>query len=136
MSAVDTVSKIPGSFGHRDTNFFHKISLSENQITSTASENRYNRSRYPRPRRRFGALRKHIPAGNASQLAAVVAGRDSAPQLSLREQHVMSGICEGVPLKGIGKQFGVDARTVSTYRVRVLKKLQATTNAELIQHQG
>lgn len=52
--------------------------------------------------------------------------------LSPREFQVLCGIGAGKPLKLIAIDTLLDAKTVSTYRLRVLQKMGMTTNAELI----
>lgn len=54
--------------------------------------------------------------------------------LSDREYQIFSMICQGTPLVKIGEGFGISVKTVSTYRSRILKKMNMQTNAELIQY--
>lgn len=52
-------------------------------------------------------------------------------RLSERELSVMMGLASGVSIKDLAEQLYVSAKTVSTYRSRVLTKLNLATNAEL-----
>lgn len=55
-------------------------------------------------------------------------------QLSTREHQIFMMICTGVPLTKIGLSFGISVKTVSTYRSRILKKMNLSNNAELVQY--
>jgi len=52
-------------------------------------------------------------------------------RLSDRELSVMLGLARGVSIKDLAGSLYVSAKTVSTYRSRVLAKLELSTNAEL-----
>lgn len=54
--------------------------------------------------------------------------------LSDREYQIFNMICRGTPLVKIGQEFGISVKTVSTYRARILKKMNMQTNADLIQY--
>jgi DNA-binding NarL/FixJ family response regulator len=54
--------------------------------------------------------------------------------LSDREYQVMRMIAAGKTMKKIGKELFLSVRTVSTYRARVLEKMNMKTNAELIRY--
>jgi DNA-binding NarL/FixJ family response regulator len=54
--------------------------------------------------------------------------------LSDREFQVMRMIASGKTIKEIGKELFLSVRTVSTYRTRVLEKMNMKTNAELIRY--
>lgn len=54
--------------------------------------------------------------------------------LSDREYEVMRMIASGVPLTEIGGRLHVSVKTVSTYRTRLLEKLQMKSNAELTRY--
>jgi two-component system, NarL family, invasion response regulator UvrY len=56
----------------------------------------------------------------------------SVNALSARELEVLTLIAQGHAMKEVGRRMSVSAKTVSTYRARVLRKLHATTNAELV----
>jgi len=54
--------------------------------------------------------------------------------LSEREYQVMCRLASGKTISAIGKELFLSVRTVSTYRARVLDKLNMKTNAELIRY--
>lgn len=54
--------------------------------------------------------------------------------LSDREYRVMWLLASGKAVKHIAKEMFLSASTVSTYRTRILKKLQVRTNAELVRY--
>lgn len=54
--------------------------------------------------------------------------------LSDREYQVMCLLASGKTIKEIGKELFLSVRTVSTYRARVLAKLNMKSNAELIRY--
>lgn len=54
--------------------------------------------------------------------------------LSDREYEIMRMIASGKPLGKIASELALSPRTVSTYRSRVLEKMQMKTNADLIRY--
>ena len=54
--------------------------------------------------------------------------------LSDREYQVMRMIVSGKAIKEIGKELFLSVRIVSTYRARVLEKMNMKSNAELIRY--
>lgn len=54
--------------------------------------------------------------------------------LSPREMGVLLLLCQGVPLTKIAEQQYLSVKTVSTYRSRILEKLDLQSNAELIRY--
>lgn len=72
----------------------------------------------------FPSLRKKT-AGASSPKAGIALLTD-------REREVMLGIVRGENLKRIASRLEISAKTVSTYRTRVLTKLNVENNAELI----
>ena len=60
------------------------------------------------------------------------APRDPFATLSRREAEVLQGLIAGTRLDRIAKDLGIDAKSVSTYRRRLLDKLDVKSNAELI----
>ncbi|MGA2672268.1 MAG: response regulator transcription factor [Terracidiphilus sp.] len=54
--------------------------------------------------------------------------------LSDREHEVMRMIASGVPLTDIAGRLHVSVKTVSTYRARIMEKMQMTSNAELTRY--
>ena len=55
-------------------------------------------------------------------------------QLSDREFEVMKLISAGVPLTEIGDRLHVSVKTISTYRSRIMEKMQMKSNAELTRY--
>ena len=66
----------------------------------------------------------------------VVSGAAGSPHeaLSQREYQVMRMIAAGKAIKEIAQELFLSVRTVSTYRARVLGKMDMKTNAELIRY--
>ena len=89
------------------------------------------------------AVRKVLAGGMyissfvAEQLARGAGTEPAGPphlQLSNREFQTLCGLAAGQPLKGIAAQLGVSIKTVSTYRERLLAKLQFHSNAEVVRY--
>lgn len=81
--------------------------------------------------------RRYITDEVAEQLTATVhqsTGRTLHELLSERELAVFYLIVSGIPVARIASQLSLRATTVSTYRSRVLSKMNARSNAELIQY--
>lgn len=80
---------------------------------------------------------KFITPGIAEKLAEeLTEGSDKAPheRLSDREFDVMCLIGSGQSLLAIGEKLGISDRTVSTYRSRILKKMNLRNNSEIIHY--
>lgn len=56
---------------------------------------------------------------------------DGFESLSDREREVLERLARGMGIKQIGVELRINAKTVSTYRARLLAKLGLSTNAEL-----
>jgi DNA-binding NarL/FixJ family response regulator len=54
--------------------------------------------------------------------------------LSDREHEVMKMIAAGVPLTEIGERLHVSVKTISTYRARIMEKMQMKSNAEVTRY--
>lgn len=54
--------------------------------------------------------------------------------LSDRELEVMRMIASGVPLKEIAGRLNVSVKTISTYRSRIMEKMEMTSNAEITRY--
>jgi DNA-binding NarL/FixJ family response regulator len=54
--------------------------------------------------------------------------------LSDREHEVMRMIAAGVPLTEIGEKLHVSVKTISSYRARILEKMQMRNNADLTRY--
>jgi DNA-binding NarL/FixJ family response regulator len=54
--------------------------------------------------------------------------------LSDREYAVLCAIAQGKRLAKIAEELSLSAKTISTYRTRVLEKLGVSTNTELVRY--
>jgi len=90
-----------------------------------------------------GAIRKvsiggrYVTPSVAETLAAAVdRGSDRSPHelLSNREYQVLCLLGRAFSVKDIARELHVSEKTVSTYRARVLEKIQARSTAELIRY--
>jgi two-component system invasion response regulator UvrY len=95
------------------------------------------------PEELFTAIRKvlrgekyisHSLAGKVALDVVSGEGRASHEALSDREYQVMRMIAAGKAIGQIAKELFLSVRTVSTYRARVLEKMNMKTNAELIRY--
>ncbi len=80
---------------------------------------------------------KYVSASLAEKLASQVAAPSlEAPhkKLSDREYVVMTMLASGTTLTQIGRILSLSIKTISTYRSRVLQKLQLENNAELTRY--
>ena len=62
------------------------------------------------------------------------AGKLPHEMLSDREFEVLKLLAAGMGLSDIGKSLSISATTVSTYRTRILEKMNLKTNADLIRY--
>jgi DNA-binding NarL/FixJ family response regulator len=79
----------------------------------------------------------YVGAGLAEKLVTQLNESEDKPRhelLSDRELEVMLLIASGVSLTEIGDRLHVSAKTVSSYRARVLEKMQMRSNAELTRY--
>lgn len=81
--------------------------------------------------------RRYITPELADQMVSLVA--QDAPRvpheaLSSREFEVFRLIASAIAPKEISRQLDISPKTVSTYRARILEKMNMTTNAELMQY--
>ncbi len=90
-----------------------------------------------------GAIRKVVRGGKyvspafAETLAEELSrGDDRTPHeaLSGRELRVMLLLGEGKQINEIGDELSISPSTVSTYRARILKKLQMSSNADIVRY--
>jgi DNA-binding NarL/FixJ family response regulator len=90
-----------------------------------------------------GAVRKvltggtHVSARLAETLAKNLRAGSSRPaheRLSDRELEVLRGLAAGKTVKEISAGLALSEKTVSTYRARLLEKMQMHSNAELVQY--
>jgi two-component system, NarL family, invasion response regulator UvrY len=85
--------------------------------------------------RKVGKGGKYVSASLAEELAAAVgAPKKPAPheRLSDKEYEVLCAITTGMSVKDIAQKLGLSVKTISTYRTRILEKMQMKNNAELI----
>jgi two-component system invasion response regulator UvrY len=77
---------------------------------------------------------EYISSAVAEQLVNYARNADDQPPhkyLSDREYQVLCLIASGKELKEISQELSLSAKTVSTYRTRLLQKMKMKTNAEL-----
>jgi DNA-binding NarL/FixJ family response regulator len=79
---------------------------------------------------------KYISCSLAERLAFDLdaSGKPPHENLSYRELEVMRMIASGSRIKEIAQALFVSPKTVTTYRVRILKKMGMKTNADLIHY--
>lgn len=85
--------------------------------------------------RRISAGGSYVSSAFAERLAFDLADASEKPlheALSNREYQVLVAISTGKTLKEIGAQLSVSPKTVSSYRARLLEKLDLKTTADLI----
>lgn len=83
------------------------------------------------------AGRKYVSASLAENLViGLNNGAATFPHesLSSREFQIMRRFGEGKSPKEIGFELEINAKTVSTYRTRILKKMKLSTNADIIRY--
>jgi DNA-binding NarL/FixJ family response regulator len=80
---------------------------------------------------------RYISASLAEKLIANLDEPGDKPLhelLSDREHEVMKMIATGIPLTEIGDSLHVSVKTISSYRARIMEKMQMKTNAELTRY--
>jgi DNA-binding NarL/FixJ family response regulator len=80
---------------------------------------------------------RYVSEALAERLAADVGGAAAGnphDRLSDREFDVMRGIANGSSVTEIAEQMRISVKTVSTYRTRLLEKMQMASNAELTRY--
>jgi DNA-binding NarL/FixJ family response regulator len=80
---------------------------------------------------------RYVSAALAERFAFELAPETQRPPhetLSDREYRVMWLLACGKPINQIAKEMFLSPNTVSTYRARILKKLQVMNNAQLVQY--
>jgi len=83
------------------------------------------------------AGRKYISTGVAEQLFSGLHNAPEIPKhdlLSEREYRVFLLIAAGKPITYIASELQIGATTVSTYRTRILQKMNFKNNAELVKY--
>lgn len=86
--------------------------------------------------RKVHAGGRYISASLAEKLAFSLGAGGGArhEQLSAREYQVLGLMASGKALKEIAGQLSLSPKTVSTYRLRLLEKLELKTTSELIRY--
>jgi two-component system, NarL family, invasion response regulator UvrY len=83
------------------------------------------------------AGRRYITGSLANQLASFLdSGQPTAPHdlLSDREMEVLRLLGQGKTVSAIGNEMTLSVKTISTYRARLLSKLELRTTAELVHY--
>jgi two-component system, NarL family, invasion response regulator UvrY len=94
------------------------------------------------PAELLGALRSVMNTGRYLSDAAGAALADFAQQgggvlhdrLSDREHQVLQRVAQGRTVSEIAAEFSLSIKTVSTYRARLLEKLEVSTTADLVRY--
>lgn len=87
--------------------------------------------------RKVAAGKKYVSSSLAEKLALELeGGSEGLPHeaLSDREYRVMWMLASGQSISRIADELGLSPNTVSTYRLRVLKKLKFRTNADIVRY--
>jgi two-component system, NarL family, invasion response regulator UvrY len=86
---------------------------------------------------RLLAGRRYISSDLAEQLTLAVQNENAGEEyrdLSHREDQVLRAIVAGKTLTEISVELNLSAKTITTYRARILEKLGLSNNAELIRY--
>ena len=86
--------------------------------------------------RKIASGGKYISPSIAERLASEFASPGKSPheKLSDREFQIMRLIASGKSLKEIGEALFISGKTVSSYRARILEKMNVSTNADLTRY--
>lgn len=78
---------------------------------------------------------KYVSAALAEKLASMI-GAEAQPHenLSIREYQVMLLIASGKTISEIAEEMSLSIKTISTYRTRILEKMEMTNNVELARY--
>jgi two-component system invasion response regulator UvrY len=104
-----------GAFGFLSK--FHSSEMFLEAVQATARAERY--------------IDKELFGDVVRFLASPTTADGPVGELSAREFEVMRRIAIGMSVKDISEDMNLNAKTVSTYRTRLLKKLNLRTNAEV-----
>ncbi len=88
--------------------------------------------------RKIASGGRYVSAELAETLASMVAGESDGPphqRLSDREFEVFKMLASGRTVSQVAQELGLSVKTVSTHRMRILKKMRMTTNAELTHYE-
>jgi two-component system, NarL family, response regulator len=61
-----------------------------------------------------------------------IANRESRPELTRRERHVLGRVADGASNREVGSDLGITERTVGLYMSRILSKLDARSRTEAV----
>jgi len=81
--------------------------------------------------------RMYVTASIGERMAGSLSKDSTGPDhhtLSNREFEVLRCLAQGQSIKSIGQSLDLSVKTISTYRARLLGKLQLSTTAELIRY--
>ena len=87
--------------------------------------------------RRVHGGRTYVTASLAERLASQLVGETERPgheALSEREFEVLCLLGSGQSVNDIARKLALSPKTISTYRARILEKMELKTNAELIRY--
>lgn len=87
--------------------------------------------------RKVSSRKKYISERVAEQLAAEVNGRhteDPHQKLSDREMQVLMMIASGMKIKEIAESLSLSSRTIHTYRLRLMEKLDLGSNVAIARY--
>jgi DNA-binding NarL/FixJ family response regulator len=87
--------------------------------------------------RRIAQGGRYITQSLAEELTAALVGEaEQSPEqiLSDREFQVVCMLAEGKTIAGIASELSLSVKTISTYRARVLEKLDLSNTAEIIRY--
>ena len=87
--------------------------------------------------RRIAQGGKYITQSLAEELTAALVGEvEKSPEeiLSDREFQVVCMLAEGKTIASIAEELSLSVKTISTYRARVLEKLNLSNTAEIIRY--
>ena len=87
--------------------------------------------------RRVSSGRRYVSETMAERLAGMAGdGRTRAPHegLSDREFEVLRALGSGMLVKDVAAELGLSAKTVSTYRTRLLEKMGLASKADLVRY--
>jgi two-component system invasion response regulator UvrY len=86
--------------------------------------------------RRVAGGRKYVSPALAELLADSLQGGEGPPEASLsdREYQVLRLIACGKTVSEIAGEIALSVQTISTYRARILEKMNMRTNAELVHY--
>ncbi|HMX15435.1 MAG TPA: response regulator transcription factor [Rhodocyclaceae bacterium] len=91
----------------------------------------------------LAAIRSVAQGGSAFAPAMAPRAREAEPavgegpphfRLSAREMQIMAAIVAGKSLTEVGAELFLSVKTISTYRTRILEKLQLGSNSELVRY--